>query len=220
MWQKSEGRNLEGVNNMNKYITVLFLLCTTSISNAAINKCIVSGRAVYTEDSCPENISQSNELKIDAMGMGSQSMEPFSFKFKDHQGWYQLDSKNGYELTKYQEPYKDWNPAVSIFPLEGGPFQSPDDAFAHLLSILKSNNQDIASSHEASETKIAEYKAYYKQFQYTFTYDGVKYPITGDFWLIPRGENVVVLAVEIRPDDKLGSRNEALKIINSLEFVK
>jgi hypothetical protein len=123
-------------------------------------------------------------------------------------------------MLKYPEPFDDINPNVKITVAEG---YTPKTDLPQLLSVLVASRQTNFYNFRVivppKDTTLIGRSAAYTKFYYDLKVpDGRRFPDWGEIWLVPHKNQVFIIVLELRQDEKTGSRAEFDQILQSLKF--
>jgi hypothetical protein len=126
-------------------------------------------------------------------------------------------------MVKYQEPFDDLNPSfkVNIKPIGNLKDVDPKTILNMMSGQLQNVLRDYKIVQEPIDTRVSGLKAATMTVNSTMVApDGREFPITSDFWVVPRGEFFFMLGCGSRQDEKTGTRAELLEILETKKIEK
>jgi hypothetical protein len=123
-----------------------------------------------------------------------------------------------YAFIKYAEPYADLNPSIKINIRPAGKLagQSGSEILAAIIGNFQNAMVDFKLISAPAEMALAGRSAGHAVMDYTLQSDGSLYPVRSEMWIIPQGENLLIVGVGYRQDEKTGGRDELMKIVGSI----
>lgn len=124
-------------------------------------------------------------------------------------------------MMKYPEPFDDVNPNVMMFVAPAGQF--PTNDLVPILRGLVADRQKQFDNFRVVEpprgTTLNGYSSAYAKFYYDLKVpDGRRFPAWGEMWLVPHKEQLLIVVLELREDEKTGERVEFDRIMGSLKL--
>lgn len=157
------------------------------------------------------------QVAIAAPKDGSQYDKSINFVFTDENHWHKSSTQHFSALSKYEEPYPDLNPTIYSSG-HSGPYTTPDSYFTKTIERLKASDSKAFVSQQTIGAVVGGYPAYYKYALCTTMIEGKPYPAIMEYWAIPRGKHMILLTYGASKNNWAENREEAMKIIESLEF--
>jgi hypothetical protein len=124
-------------------------------------------------------------------------------------------------IVKYPEPFDDVNPNLMIFVAPAG--QYPTNGLVRTLSGLVAERQKRFGNFSVvvppRQKTLAGYSSASTKFHYDLEVpDGRRFPAWGEMWLLPHKDQLVIVVLELRQDEKTGKRVEFDPIMESLKL--
>ena len=126
-------------------------------------------------------------------------------------------------MTKYPEPYGDLNPSfkANIKPYGDLKGKDPKEVLTLLTNQIRNVFKDYVVVQPPSDAEVAGIKSGYMRVNYSLqAKDGTAFPITFEFWIVPRGDYFFMIGGGTRQDEKTGSRTEISEIIKTIKIKK
>jgi hypothetical protein len=123
-------------------------------------------------------------------------------------------------MLKYPEPFDDVNPNVRITVAEG---YTPSIDLSQVLNLLVVSRQTNFDSFRVivspTNTTLFGRSAAFTKFYYDLKVpDGRRFPDWEEIWLVPHKDRIFIIVLELRQDEKSGTRSEFDHILKSLKL--
>lgn len=123
-------------------------------------------------------------------------------------------------MLKYPEPFDDINPNVNITVAEG---YRPTIDLSQILGVLVASRQTNFYNFRVvispTNTTLFGRTAAFTKFYYDLKVpDGRRFPDWGEIWLVPHKDQVFIIIIELRQDEKTGAHSEFDQILKSLKL--
>ncbi len=124
-------------------------------------------------------------------------------------------------MMRYAEPFDDVNPNVMVFVAPVGQFPTNDlvTTLRGLVADRQKQFDNFRTVEPPKDTTLKGYSSAYAKFYYDLKVpDGRRFPAWGEMWLIPHKEQLLIVVLELREDEKTGKRSEFDGIMESLKL--
>ncbi len=124
-------------------------------------------------------------------------------------------------ITKYSEPYDDVNPSlkINIKPFGNLKSRDPKEVLTIISDQIKNVLKDYQVVQKPTDTEVAGIKSGYMRVKCSLqAKEGPSFPITSEFWIVPRGDFFFLIGGGTRQDEKTGTRIEIGEILKTLKI--
>jgi hypothetical protein len=124
-------------------------------------------------------------------------------------------------IMKYREPFDDVNPNVMMFVAPVGEVST--NALVRTLTGLVADRQKLFRNFRVvvppRHTTLGGHSSASTKFYYDLEVpDGRRFPAWGEMWLLAHKEQLIIVVLELRQDEKTGKRVELDQIMESFKL--
>lgn len=124
-------------------------------------------------------------------------------------------------MMKYPEPFEDVNPSfkLNLKPYGALKGKSAIELAQIVLGPLQSVFKDFAIAQAPVGVQVAGIESAYARVNYTLQVSDLQdFPITSEFWIVPRGDYFFLIGAGTRQDESTGTREEIAQILSSIRI--
>lgn len=125
-------------------------------------------------------------------------------------------------FMKYPEPLDDFNPNFQLGGVKGGILagKNPVDILAAMLANTKLHMSNLVIVEPPRRTVLSKLPAAYTRYRLQLTADNKPFVVNNMMWVIPRGDQLLMVGGATREDQKNGKRAEVQAIVNTVRISK
>ena len=124
-------------------------------------------------------------------------------------------------ITKYQEPYPDFNLSfkMNVRPYGDSTLKDPVKILNLILPLMQKLYKDFQFIDGPKEVTLSKIQSGYAKFKYTAVFKGnLSFPACSEVWIVPRDKFLYIMSTGYRQDEKNGTQKELQQIIDSIEI--